>query len=125
MGDRVLAGARAIRPELHHLLGDDASEVDLRLEELLNQADNDATVHVEITKLLSERPPTRQWMRTYLASGVSAAVERGYEPLLGTRGPQKAIKYICPRGDSPYFISRVGDTVPDCPVHKIPRVLAS
>jgi hypothetical protein len=125
MAVRVVTGARAIRPELHNLLGEDASEVDRRLEELLDRADRDATVYVEITKLLSERPPTREWMRTYLGVGASAAVEQGYEPMLGSRGAQRAIKYICPRGDSPYFMAHVGDKVPDCPVHKIPRVPAS
>ncbi len=118
--NRVLAGARTIRPRLAQLLGPKAGEVDRQLGELIDQAAAGQSVDVSILELLAERPATRDWIAKYLASDK----RRGFTATPGLSGHVDADKYACPIPGctSDWAKSRQGERVPGCAVHHVTLV---
>jgi hypothetical protein len=118
----VLNAARAIRPHLPDLVGDDAVEVDGQLQHLLARSEAGETVKIAILRVLSQRNATRQWANDLLKVPQR---DRSYEGLPGKVQMVSVPRYICPKGDgTPWYRFSVGDQVPLCPNHRIPLIEA-
>jgi hypothetical protein len=66
----ILAGARQIRAYLDELVGPEAAQVRVRLEELIDRAGDDPKTGTRILALLRAYPAAYEWIRQYLEVAV-------------------------------------------------------
>ena len=115
--EEVLEAARAIRPHLRSLIGDQADETDSEIARLLDQAEAGEAVKLQVLQVLSRSEETRAWASQLLRIPPG---ERGYEGLPGRSGPLRVPRYACRFGDGePWYRFSVADEVPVCPEHRI------
>jgi hypothetical protein len=119
MDEKLIEGARAIRPYLTELLGDRAEAVDAQLAELLNKSAAGGKTDNLILDVLVQDDKTRKWLDEFLDRGTPAA-ERSYSPLPGQPTPVMAQRYECPQGDYVWYRRTVADKTPRCPTHNVP-----
>lgn len=118
----MLDAARAIRPHLPDLVGDEAGEMDEQLQRLLTRSEAGETVKIDILRVLSQQDATRQWANDLLKVPQR---DRSYEGLPGPVQKVSVPKYVCPRGDgTPWYRFSIGDQVPLCPNHHIALIEA-
>jgi hypothetical protein len=127
----VLEAARALRPRLPELVGEDAARVDAELERLLALADTGQPVKLELLSLFAERDPTRRWAHERLEpssrlrgldppGGSSYARLPGdpqlsAQPLAAPALPARP-RYACPTcGWGPWRRFSAADQIPNCP----------
>lgn len=126
MDPALFEAARAIRPHLPDLLGEDAPSFDRRLVELLGRAQGGDDVDEGLADLLAGAQPVLDWTARVLEDerhrppglqGVHGRDE--YAGPLGSPGVIDADKYICPV-DGLYVWYRMGpgDQVRKCPDHR-------
>jgi hypothetical protein len=131
MDDNLLEVARAIRPYLSTLVGDEAPEYDREITELLSEAASGAGVDSRIVDLLSRSSATRNWAAQVLEDELhrppelQPVNERAFEPLPGQGRPVGAQKYVCPvDGNFVWWRRSVAIPVRECPDHQVPLVAA-
>lgn len=118
----MLDAARAIRPHLPDLVGDEAEELDGQLQRLLARSETGETVKIDILRVLSQQPATRRWANDLLKVPQR---DRSYEGPPGKVQKISVPKYICPKGDgTPWYRFSIGDQVPLCPNHHIALIEA-
>jgi hypothetical protein len=122
VGDDIVEGGREIRPHLQDLLGADAVVVEQNLGNLLALADVGQDVSAAVAMLLRQREPTKDWMRAFLQERRPPEVEKLYQPLPGDEAPVAALKYVCPTGHFEWFVSKVGEQIPRCPIDNLSLV---
>lgn len=124
--ESILEGARILRVYLPELLGDEALQVDHELATLLEQARRGQKVDTRILELVSDREPTRQWMRAYLTKDSQTdriAFAKGFDPAPGDPTPIPAERYVCPvDGLVEWYKAFEGEPIPMCGEHKIQLV---
>lgn len=121
----ILEAARSIRPYLSELLdSEEAKTFDLELGELIAQAQQNPTdTSKHILKQLSSQSTTRKWTVEFLRDKLPPEIERSYQPIAnpGTISTVSGlVKYACPFGDYVWYQRQVGETIPNCPTHKVP-----
>jgi hypothetical protein len=108
----VLQVARAIRPRLPELIGNDAEKVDRQLEELLKRAGAGEPVKVSVLKVLRQREGTREWANSLLKVPPSY---RSYQQLPGRKQVPTVPRYVCPEGHGdPWYRFSVAEEIPRC-----------
>lgn len=118
----MLDAARAIRPHLPGLVGEEAAEVDDQLQRLLALSETGETVKIAVLRVLSQRDATRQWANELLKVPQR---DRSYEGPPGKVQIVSVPKYVCPEGDGdPWYRFSIGDQVPLCPNHRIALIEA-
>ncbi|MEO1068480.1 MAG: hypothetical protein AAFW95_05085 [Cyanobacteria bacterium J06638_6] len=126
--------ARALRPKLPELIGDQANILGPQLDQLLDQADQGQSVSSAIRKLVKAYPDAYDWLIEYLSAGDAAGynpfsddMQRGidFNPLAGNVGNILAGIYRCPQCGSFYLHRSEGSDIPPCDNHPepVPRVL--
>ncbi len=120
--DDVRRAAAEILRALPDLVGpDSAATLREALSSALRRQDDDASLRVG--EILRSNPATREWMRRRLADGTSVDdAVRGFQVLPGHSGPATGELFVCPVCGLPWYRPAVGDAVPPCPVHGVPRV---
>jgi hypothetical protein len=108
----VLDAARAIRPHLPDLVGDEANDVDRELQRLLARAETGENVKTDVLELLRQRDKTRQWANALLKVPPQY---RSYERQAGRVQRVSVPKYSCPQGYYVWYRFSIGDQVPLCP----------
>lgn len=127
--DPLLAeAARAARPYLSELAGQEAEKIDEEIAALLESARDGADV-TEALSVRLERPETlRDWVATFLDLGRPADIARpplrGYPSVPGTAQEITSRRFVCPAGDYVWYSSGLVRTPPECPTHKVPLVAA-
>jgi hypothetical protein len=123
MDERLaLRVARAIRPHLPDLLGDQADEVDGDLARLLKRSDQGQEVEPDVMRVIGRHAETREWADRLLA------VARGDHAFAPAPGPVQYIppsRWACPRFvecGTEFLRYSSGEIVPACPVHGIDLV---
>lgn len=123
MDERVAVGvARAIRPHLRALLGDEADEVDGELSRLLKRSNEGDAVQPDVMRVIDRHDETREWVERLLAV---AHGDRAYAPLPGPVQYIPPSRYVCPRFAEcgiEFLRYSLGETVPPCPVHGVELV---
>jgi hypothetical protein len=120
----ILEGARAIRPHLKELLGEEAGRIDDELGKYLDLARKGQRVENLIIEMLAEHDATRQWMDNFLASSRQPEASRSYSNLPGF--PQSAPvmqRYACSDCGHIWFRRSAGEEIPVCPIHHKQLVL--
>ncbi|MEU1012562.1 hypothetical protein [Streptomyces sp. NPDC005890] len=139
MDEVVLDVARAIRPYLPGLVGEDAPRLDLRIVALLDRARDGVDVGEAVLELLGESPATLAWAASVLEDerhlppdlqhrAVRSGDKSGYSPLANPHGgdPVDAQRYLCPEdGAYAWWRTSVGQEIPGCPDHPGVRLVAS
>ncbi len=126
----LLELARAIRPYLPDLVGDQAAAMDRDLARLLEEAGGSTAAPAGILDRLGAHTATRKWGAKFLETGLPPDVaslfeaRRGdsYEELPGLGGVVRAPKYACPQGDFVWYRRSQGQVPPRCPTHGIDLV---
>jgi hypothetical protein len=117
--DNLREAARSIRPHLRNLVGDrDSTALDVKLAEILQQAEQGTDVGSAVQQLLTQRDETRAWLQLFLETGTIPSTTRGFSPLPGTSHPHPGTKFVCPDGDYVWYRPFVGVPVPECPTHR-------
>jgi hypothetical protein len=123
MHDGVLEAARAIRPYLDELLGDDAAPFDDQVAALLAAAHTGADVTGPLQILLGSREATVEWVEEVLDDPQCRPPDfqptdtRSYESPTGLVGLVIAGKYACPYGDFVWYRPAVDVPVLPCRTH--------
>ncbi|MFB9903068.1 hypothetical protein [Allokutzneria oryzae] len=113
MGERVVDAAKAIRPYLPDMLGEDAERFDLLVSGLLAQAEADPDeTALRLEQLLSMPPVTARWLERVLADDQLRPPELQQHPQLG--------RFECPGKDFVWYPRIVGQRAPICPTHGRP-----
>lgn len=120
----ILEAARAIRFYLPELLGQNSTEVDVKLARLLAEAERGENVTDALRVLLAKDATTNNFTKRVLEDPPffrpprvqSLGAPRGGEQLVGDPFVQ-ANKYICPEHDYVWYLPEVGTPIPDCPSH--------
>ena len=123
----ILKGARTIRSHLTELLeASQAAEMDENLAELLAEFETGSKVDSQILKLIAKHEATRTWMAAFLEHHLPPQLARFYSPPPGNTGPIPGVmRYVCPEGDYHWFRHRVGEPIPQCPIHQLDLVPSS
>jgi hypothetical protein len=127
--DPLLAeAARAARPYLSELVGEDAARIDGELAGLLESAQAGADVTAALSARLDRPEALRDWVAAFLELGrppqISSPVLRGYSALPGMAQPALTRRFVCPFGDYVWYASGLGRTPPACPTHGL-RLIAA
>jgi hypothetical protein len=126
MSNDIIAAAQAILAELPDLLpAETAAEYDRKIRTLLSQIDNNQAQPAQLTELLRQAEPTRQWVRRFLegkrGSGEDITRSLGFSGLPGDDVIQAGIVYKCPH--CPEKFTREGnEDVPMCSTHLVALV---
>jgi hypothetical protein len=125
--ESVWEAARSVRPYLHELVGDAASDVDDELAELLNEANRDEQVEYRLVAVLEAHEATRIFLErvgddapAYRPPHVLSELTKQYSGPAGDPLPVRADKFACPQGDYVWYRSEVGVSVPQCRTHHCP-----
>jgi hypothetical protein len=123
--DDVLAAARAIRPHLSSLV-ENHKDVDRRIAEMLERANTQADVELDLVDALTETEVLRRWTAEFLKLRCPPQVSRTRMGIavLQLSGPVAFERYACPRGDYDWYRFSPGDRVPPCPTHRVLLVVA-
>jgi len=123
MDERLaLRVARAIRPHLRDLLGDQANEVDGDLARLLKRSDEGHAVEPDVMRVIDRHEATREWAEGLLTV---AHGDRDYAPVPGPVQYIPPSRWVCPRFaecGTEFLRYSAGEPVPPCPVHAIELV---
>lgn len=112
--------ARAIRPYLSSLVGNDAPAIDRQIGTLLERAESGDEVDVELAELIDAAPATQAWADQFLnRPAPERRAQRSFQPLPGDATPIMAQRYVCPEGDYVWFRPSVGTPIPRCPTHNL------
>lgn len=121
--------AKAIRPFLPELVGEQSVRLDRELATLL--ADPADDVPEKIADLLRSNPSTHAWAAEALGDPLLRPPqfqdrrERTFEPLPGVGVPVPAVRYMCPvDGNYVWYRPDVATPVPACPDHSTALVPA-
>lgn len=126
----IIEITQALKTELPNLIGEQAKVVMPKLDELLASAEKGQPINKQIRSIIRPYPILHKWFRERLASKGSEPVTdlRSYDPLPSPFPAQDipVAQYICPQcvDGNPYSLRFEGGNVPDCEIHKVPRVLA-
>lgn len=123
--DAVRRAAAEILPLLPDLVDRTSAETMARDLRSALELDGEGT-SIRIGEILRQDPATREWMRRRL-EGESAWVTggvRGFQGLPGHSRTATGELFVCSVCGSPWHRPAVGDTVPPCPIHLVPRVRA-
>ncbi|MEU1183845.1 hypothetical protein ABZ464_40725 [Streptomyces sp. NPDC005820] len=119
--DDLLEAARAIRPYLEELVGEDAAAYDGALGRLLADAHEGLDVDAPLSALLSSNEDISVWIGMVRHDPLRRPPEhqpiRGYGDLPGPGEPVSAERYVCPGGDFVWYRPTAGVPVPACPDH--------
>jgi hypothetical protein len=113
--------ARAIRPHLRDLLGDQADDVDGDLARLLERSEKGRAVKPDVLRVIDRHEATREWADRLLAVGYG-------DLAVPETGPVQYIppsRWVCPRFaecGTEFLRYSAGELVPPCPVHAIDLV---
>lgn len=130
--DGVWAAARAIRPYLADLVGQDAGLLDSQIANRLNGAADRPDAVIELRALLEGNEETRWFLREvlrdrpyhrppYQQSRYLQRQSGGIASPAGDPGPiLHAGMYECTHGDYVWYRPDVGTPVPHCPTHQTP-----
>ncbi len=129
--ESIIAAAQAIRSELPALLPPEtAAEYDRQILTLLTQIAANQAQPTQLSQLLRQSEPTRQWMQRYLQGEAPAEITRSisYSGMAGDPALQPAPKYVCPHSDCPHndtpWYREDNSPIPLCETHLIPLILA-
>ncbi len=112
--------ARAIRPYLSRLVGNDWQAIDGQIGRLLERAESGDEVDAELTELIDATPATQAWADKFLnRSAPKRRVQRSFQPLPGDATPIMAQRFVCPEGDYVWYRPSVGTPIPRCPTHNL------
>jgi hypothetical protein len=124
--EEILDGARAIRPHLETLIGEEANRVDCELSELLAEAQVGQRVTTHVLHVLARHEVTRKWLADYVKEKKDQQDEanrlKSFDLLVGNHTPLPLPLFRCPQGDYDWPRPAVGIPVPECPNHHIPLV---
>lgn len=115
--------ARAIRPYLKELVGEQEAEVlDRRLAELLcSERGSEQAIEAEIGRLLMRHPETNRWSAVFIERrcppNLHRLGERSFNALLGEGQLVTFNLYACPHNDFEWYQRAVGVDIPRCPTH--------
>ncbi|HEY9877896.1 MAG TPA: hypothetical protein V6D29_05535 [Leptolyngbyaceae cyanobacterium] len=126
--DEIVKTAQEIRPYLPQLLdAPSAQQVDSQLAQLLVRS-QDAPATQQIVELLTQREPTREWMRLSLEEHYPVETIfktlRTYHPLSGSDNSIESPRYICTVASCHQSWYRRDQSVgiPRCPIHDVQMV---
>jgi len=123
MDERLaLRVARAIRPYLPDLLGDQADQVDGDLALLLKRSAEGHEVEPDVMRVIGRHEETREWTDRLLAV---AHGDRAYAPAAGPVQYIPASRWVCPcfaECGTEFLRYSSGEMVPPCPVHAVELV---
>lgn len=114
----ILQSAKAARPYLYHLIGEEAIALEEELDHLISRADRGEDVDNLILELFRKHDASREWMKSALEPGEE--VLRKYTPLPGQPKPVPATtRFICQvQGCEFIWVRRhVRQGIPPCPQH--------
>lgn len=121
----VRQAAREIRPYLKDLLGTEeaAVDMDLRLTNLLTDAQAGRQVKVPLLAILGKVDATRDWAREFLRNKIAPQLYRTWRQSPDALAEATAKRWTCPHGDFEWYA--VGDQRPPlCPTHQVELVSA-
>jgi hypothetical protein len=122
MADDLLEVARAIRPFLTDLAGEDASALDAELGALLKRAKSGENIDESLRAALTRTPDVHRWAAAMLADpglrppGLETN-DRGLSRLPGHPGTVQAPRFSCPQRDYVWYQRSAEMTPPKCPTH--------
>jgi len=122
--------ASTLRPYLRKMLGDDqAVPLEKDIDGLLQRAEGGEKVDNLLLDRLTKEDKLREWLKTALLDETTRSLtkDRTLEPLLGDVGPISTLHFVCPYKDCDFVwhLRRVGQPVPNCPIHQTALILAS
>jgi hypothetical protein len=120
----ITAAARALRPELHGMLGDPQhNELELQVDELLSRADAGEPVDDELLIALTRNDAVRERLNELLPS--VDGERSGYSTLAGFDDPSDFDVFECPEPacDYSFPLFEAGEVPGVCPRHLRPLVL--
>jgi hypothetical protein len=115
--DPVVEAARAARPYLADLLGEDAHAFDDELAALLNEP---VPSPEDIEALVVRRPEIHAWIAALVGDPELRppdVCDRGPGELPGLGEPVAAPRYACQHGDFVWYRRTIGAEPPPCPTH--------
>jgi hypothetical protein len=107
--DGIVEAARAIRPYLSTLVGDDPVSLDARLVPLLRAVPDSVS---ELFAVLTERTATRTWTQDLVEDPFYRPIEA-----LPVRGGREAVRHACPVDGNYVWYRERDEPVPNCPDH--------
>ena len=119
--ENILEAAKSIRQFLPTLVGEQSSDFDQQLADLINRHQAGEPLDNQITHLLASHPETCKWMRDFLGMESVQTQRGGYTPLPGFPNID-APRYICPHNDYIWHHIDSSDPIPYCPTHNCPLV---
>ncbi|MFJ8961996.1 hypothetical protein ACIRG5_21670 [Lentzea sp. NPDC102401] len=122
--------ARAIRPCLPELVGDDeARSIDRQLADLLASGGAEADVEARIEEVLRSSPEILRWVQETLNDERLRPphAQRAIERIDSTSGDGEIVdaeRFQCPQGDFVWYRLSVVYQVPTCPTHQVKLTVA-
>ncbi|WP_171172129.1 hypothetical protein [Streptomyces sp. I05A-00742] len=126
MDEDLFEAARAIRPYLPRILGDEAGAFDRKLVPLLARLSEGEDVGEQLVDLLSRDEAVLNWVALVLADGAHRPPEfqpmrekaTEYQDAVGNPSVVDAVQYVCPvDGLFTEYRAGPGDPVGCCPDH--------
>jgi hypothetical protein len=118
--EAIKEAARAVRPYLESLLGQDrAGQLDLELARLLGATGN---IEELLGKLQADFRTRQWWLDFVRCSGVPPEVAQGAGSVrsgLPGLGLPVLDRYACPAGDYVWYRRSPAIRVPNCPTHRV------